>query len=259
MQKNFILLSHLTKLDLSKNQIEELPENFGDLVKLKHLDLYRNNLKHLPLSFSKLKSLKWLDLKDNPLVPGIAEIAGPCLDNKQCQECAKNIVVFYTRLQQQVEKEREIREKHRQQNLLINNTITKKQTQEKKSKKKPKKEKPENGLSAKTMSNTNNIKEHNITQRDVTITKDDKKLVSSISYISLLIFVFITVLFICTSLNLSYTKNIEEYVRSMWNTTIDKLPEQLQYVAIRTGQHINEIHTFTGNQIGRLIEVYFKK
>lgn len=258
LQKNFIVLSHLTKLDLSKNQIEELPENFGDLVRLKHLDLYRNNLKHLPLSFSQLKSLKWLDLKDNPLVPRITEVAGPCLDNKQCQDCARKIVIFYTQLQQQVEKEKEIREKHRQQNLLINSTSTKK-AQEKKSKKKQKKEKSENGVSFKMTATTNNSKENNITPCDTSIPKVHKSLVSFVFYVLLLIFAFIMVLFICTSLKLSYTKNVEEYARDLWNISINKLPVQLQHVAVRTGQHINEIHVFMGNQISRVVEVYFKK
>lgn len=262
LQQNFILLSHLTKLDLSKNQIEELPENFGELAKLKHLDLYRNNLNHLPLSFSKLKSLKWLDLKDNPLVPRIAEAAGPCLDNKQCQECARNIVLFYTQLQQQVEKEREIREKHRQQNLLINNTTAKKQTQEKKSKKKNnKKEKLENNnCSSKIASDTIKADQNSVIQSDSSNnTKAHGKSYLFVFYVLLLVVVFIIVLFICTSLDVSQTKNIDKYVRNVWNTGIDKLPEKLRYLAIQTGKHISDIHTFTGTQISRLIEVYIKK
>lgn len=37
-------MTHLVKLDLSKNQLTELPSNFGDLVLLKHLDLYSNKV-----------------------------------------------------------------------------------------------------------------------------------------------------------------------------------------------------------------------
>ena len=39
---NFPLLSHITKLDLSKNGLTELPENFGNFKALKSLDLYAN-------------------------------------------------------------------------------------------------------------------------------------------------------------------------------------------------------------------------
>ena len=39
---NFPLLSHITKLDLSKNGLTELPENFGSFKALKSLDLYAN-------------------------------------------------------------------------------------------------------------------------------------------------------------------------------------------------------------------------
>lgn len=81
-QNNFTVLTFLTKLDLSKNELTELPEDFGNLSKLKYLDLYRNKIERLPLSFGQLNGLKFLDLKDNPLIPAIAKVAGPCVDNK---------------------------------------------------------------------------------------------------------------------------------------------------------------------------------
>lgn len=84
-------MSHITKLDLSKNQLESLPEEFGDLQKLVHLDLFGNNLTTLPLSFFRLKNLKWLDLRDNQLDPGLKEIAGECLTEAECKQCAKNV------------------------------------------------------------------------------------------------------------------------------------------------------------------------
>lgn len=109
------LLVHITKLDLSKNQLCELPENFGELIKLKHLDLYRNQLQHLPLSFGKLTALKWLDLKDNPLLPAIRETAGVCGDSKECQQCAKDIVAFYSKMAASVEEERLMRERQKEE------------------------------------------------------------------------------------------------------------------------------------------------
>jgi len=111
IQNSFCVLTNLTKLDLSKNQICELPENFGDLIRLQHLDLYRNQLTHLPLSFGNFKKLRWLDLKDNPLVPAIKDAAGDCLDSRQCQSCAVDIVNFFQKLKEKVDEERELRKK----------------------------------------------------------------------------------------------------------------------------------------------------
>jgi hypothetical protein len=42
MPANFPLLGHITKLDMSKNGLVELPENFGGFKALKSLDLYAN-------------------------------------------------------------------------------------------------------------------------------------------------------------------------------------------------------------------------
>lgn len=43
------------------------------------------------LSVFSLQSLKWLDLKDNPLDPALAKVAGDCLDEKQCKQCANKV------------------------------------------------------------------------------------------------------------------------------------------------------------------------
>ena len=96
-QENFATLAHLISLDLSNNQLTELPENFGQLVLLQRLDLYSNKLKALPLSFARLKQLKWLDLKNNDLQPELATVAGTCVDGKECKECAQKVYLYCTK------------------------------------------------------------------------------------------------------------------------------------------------------------------
>ncbi|KAL4648112.1 leucine-rich repeat-containing protein 59 [Arapaima gigas] len=105
----FCSLTHLVKLDLSKNRLTGLPVDFGRLVALQHLDLYNNKLTSLPVSFSQLRSLKWLDLKDNPLEPSLAKVAGDCLDEKQCKQCATRVLQHMRAVQEEVDKERERR------------------------------------------------------------------------------------------------------------------------------------------------------
>ena len=76
-------------LDLSKNQLTELPHGIGHLSNLKCLSLYGNQLTTLPLEFSLLKQLVFLDLKNNPLEEELAAVAGTCTDEQECTECAK--------------------------------------------------------------------------------------------------------------------------------------------------------------------------
>lgn len=94
-QDDFPTLTHLVKLDLSKNQLEELPEYFGHLKNLKHLDLYSNKISKLPLSFSQLKNLQWLDLTKNPLAPALQQAAGPCITPSDCKLCAKKVSIHF--------------------------------------------------------------------------------------------------------------------------------------------------------------------
>ena len=99
-------MTQIIKLDLSKNLISELPENFGELRQLKHLDLYSNKISKLPLSLGELKNLKWLDLKENPLTPAVASVAGPCSNSNECQSCAKNIVNYLASVKISMEEEK---------------------------------------------------------------------------------------------------------------------------------------------------------
>ncbi|KAM6899135.1 leucine-rich repeat-containing protein 59 [Lycodopsis pacificus] len=105
----FCNLTHLVKVDLSKNQLTCLPDDLGNLASLQHLDLYNNKLSVLPVSFSHLRSLKWLDLKDNPLEAVLAKAAGDCLDEKQCKQCATQVLQHMRGLQDEVDRVRQKR------------------------------------------------------------------------------------------------------------------------------------------------------
>lgn len=95
----------ITRLDLSKNQLKFLTDDFGSLINLKHLDLYNNQLESLPVTFGKLSKLRYLDLKGNPLQPALQKVIGPCLTSKDCLDAAKNIVPFMSDLEVKVKAE----------------------------------------------------------------------------------------------------------------------------------------------------------
>ncbi|XP_054929378.1 uncharacterized protein [Dermacentor andersoni] len=103
----FCALTHLKELDLSKNQLRELPANFGRLNALHKLDLYGNNLTTLPLSMCRMKALRWLDLKGNPLEPRLKAVAGDCLNEKQCLQCAKKVVEYLQAQESELEREKQ--------------------------------------------------------------------------------------------------------------------------------------------------------
>lgn len=238
----------MSKLDLSKNNLKELPENFGDLIKLKHLDLYRNQIHHLPLSFSKLKALRWLDLKDNPLVPAIKEAAGMCLDTKQCHTCARDIVLFYSKLQEKVDKEREAREKQRQKNkeahLLA---VQRLKLEEKKNKKNIKKKAKNIEATVLMHEKINNL---NKTERMLKKQKHNQiQLGSMFKFIFLFSCVLVTGLFVATAAKMKGTEIIEKKTIQLWHYYLNKFPSGMQHVGNNFGVLTNELFLLTRNII----------
>lgn len=237
-------MTHITKLDLSKNELKELPEDFGKLTKLKHLDLYQNQLQHLPLSFSKLKDLRFLDLKGNPLVPTVAKVAGPCLDTKQCQSCARDIVNFFVKLEQQVNAELENRNKTRQKQLEINQQ---KKQEEKKSKKKEKlKLKQEAAATQKSNISTEKSKKENSKKTNIETPKQ-KEGISFIKNILIGLLITSVILFVLTSVKLDVTQNVERLTTELYGRGLKKLPPNLKSYGIQGGQFIHNLHEKTGN------------
>jgi Leucine-rich repeat (LRR) protein len=69
-------------IDLSGNQISELPPAINKLNRLRVLDLSRNNLTQIPIDFEEMNSLEELELRGNPIHKDerrrLDEISGYC-------------------------------------------------------------------------------------------------------------------------------------------------------------------------------------
>ena len=93
-QHTFSTLRHLTELDLHRNLLEKLPENFGQLSNLRRLDLHGNPLKTLPHAFWQLSRLEWLDLRENKFekvdLKAATDVGRRCTEEKG-HECAKKV------------------------------------------------------------------------------------------------------------------------------------------------------------------------
>ncbi|XP_031840470.2 leucine-rich repeat-containing protein 59 [Nomia melanderi] len=152
LPNTFVNLKQIIQLDLSRNMLTEIPENFGELKQLRYLDLYENQISRLPLSLSELKNLRWLDLKENPLTPAVASVAGPCSNLTECQACARNVVMYLSRVKLSIEEE-----KLRRLNAVTNaetDTLLTKKVGKKKKKKTAEKDNKENAHESKSTSST---------------------------------------------------------------------------------------------------------
>lgn len=181
--KNFATITQIVKLDLGKNLLTELPENFGDMRQLRHLDLYSNKIDRLPLSFGRLSNLRWLDLKGNPLVPKLAEVAGPCLDAAECAKCARSVVALLHNMAVAIEEEKARREQQKQIELqkqiaALNASVqnNKKENKIKKKSKAENSDKIKKGANASDLKNSRqNEKRKNGSGLKMKPTKDQKK------------------------------------------------------------------------------------
>jgi Leucine-rich repeat (LRR) protein len=66
--KQIIQLNHLTKFNLSKNYISEIPPEIGKFQALRHLDISYNTLSKLPVEFQHLKGLEVPDFDPQVLI-----------------------------------------------------------------------------------------------------------------------------------------------------------------------------------------------
>lgn len=86
-------LFHLTELDLSSNNLCQVPEFIGNLVNVIKFDLSSNELVTLPLAFSKFQRLSNLNLSHNKfaqlpqsLIDGMCSIASLDLSHNQLKD-----------------------------------------------------------------------------------------------------------------------------------------------------------------------------
>ncbi|XP_050932438.1 leucine-rich repeat-containing protein 18 isoform X2 [Lates calcarifer] len=65
--KCLLKLTNVDELDLSRNQIQKLPDNIGNFSSLRWLDLHSNKLESVPESIGNLVGLTYLNLSNNRL------------------------------------------------------------------------------------------------------------------------------------------------------------------------------------------------
>ncbi|GAM22640.1 hypothetical protein SAMD00019534_058150 [Acytostelium subglobosum LB1] len=71
---DFSMMTALKDLDVSKNNLTQLPPSIGELINLTHLHIHGNSIEELPASMSKLDRLVELDLMGNPIHTPMPEV-----------------------------------------------------------------------------------------------------------------------------------------------------------------------------------------
>ena len=51
--------------------------------------------------------MRWIDVKGNPLNPELKKIAGDCLNSKECEAAARNIIAYLKQVQATMERQRQ--------------------------------------------------------------------------------------------------------------------------------------------------------
>ncbi|MCP4439052.1 MAG: hypothetical protein GY810_08935 [Aureispira sp.] len=82
--------TNLRKLYLQHDNIEEIPDNIGELTSIELLNLEHNKIEDIPKTIGKLKNLKRLNLMDNP-------ISDKKLRKKAAKWLPKTNIIFFHR------------------------------------------------------------------------------------------------------------------------------------------------------------------
>ena len=100
----FVNLSHLRELELSNNQLPELPASIGQLTNLEELSLYRNRLISLPPEIGLLGELEKLDLSNNRLT-SLPRSIGSLINLEYLDLQCNHIIPWPTELINQLERQ----------------------------------------------------------------------------------------------------------------------------------------------------------
>jgi small subunit ribosomal protein S23 len=68
-------LNQLQILDLSRNKLQKIPEDIGNMTALRVLSVQHNRLENLPLCIADLSTLQILKVAGNPLITPLKRIA----------------------------------------------------------------------------------------------------------------------------------------------------------------------------------------
>jgi len=281
LPNDFATLTHLVKIDLSRNKLTELPHNFGNLINLQFLDLDRNELRNLPISFCRLRNLRWLDLKDNPLETRLKAVAGDCLDEKQCQACAKKVVAYMQSIDSNLEREKQKKLKEDREKEAIEKARVEKELEEHRRLKKLEKERRKAESRARNEERLRQDKENiekessfsETESRDDLITEDRKGVHWCTWFVLFLFFIIaISIFFMSTvkdspihritmsdikSFAEEYSLRISKFSVKFWNSTLIPLALSIKASVLRNTHSIMLYISKVASDIEMYLHVYF--